>query len=74
LAVFLDGCFWHRCPEHGNAPVHNAGYWEAKLGRNVERDVQVTRALEEAGWIVVRIWEHEPLDQAIAAVAAAFSP
>ena len=59
VAVFLDGCFWHRCPDHGTAPRHNADWWRAKLDRNVERDRQTDAALTEAGWSVVRVWEHE---------------
>ena len=60
LAVFLDGCFWHRCPEHGNAPRANSGYWSTKLDHNVERDRKVIAALDATGWTVLRIWEHVP--------------
>ena len=60
LAVFVDGCFWHRCPEHGTEPRTNSAYWSEKLDRNVERDVRVTDALAEAGWRPLRIWEHVP--------------
>jgi DNA mismatch endonuclease (patch repair protein) len=60
LAVFLDGCFWHRCPEHGNSPRSNSDYWSTKLDRNVERDRRVLVALDAAGWSVLRIWEHVP--------------
>jgi DNA mismatch endonuclease (patch repair protein) len=59
LAVFVDGCFWHRCPEHGNVPRANGGYWQPKLERNVARDRAVDAALGEAGWRVLRVWEHE---------------
>lgn len=59
LAVFLDGCFWHACPEHGTSPTVNAGYWLPKLRRNFERDRLVDEALLAAGWAVVRVWEHE---------------
>lgn len=59
LAVFIDGCFWHCCPAHGNQPDVNTNYWRPKLARNVERDRQVDRALAEEGWDVVRAWEHE---------------
>lgn len=58
LAVYIDGCFWHQCPEHGTMPVSNVDYWKPKLARNVERDREVTEALEAAGWTVLRIWEH----------------
>ena len=60
LAVFLDGCFWHRCPEHGSSPRSNSDYWSTKLDRNVERDRRVLVALDAAGWSVLRIWEHVP--------------
>jgi DNA mismatch endonuclease (patch repair protein) len=59
LAVFVDGCFWHRCPEHGNVPRANGAYWQPKLERNVARDRAVGAALGEAGWRVLRAWEHE---------------
>jgi DNA mismatch endonuclease, patch repair protein len=68
LAVFVDGCFWHRCPEHGNQPRANTGYWSVKLHRNSERDKQVTRELEAAGWSVIRVWEHEDPREAAARV------
>jgi DNA mismatch endonuclease (patch repair protein) len=59
LAVFLDGCFWHGCPEHGNHPKANTDYWSVKLARNVSRDAEVNRELVAAGWSVIRVWEHE---------------
>jgi DNA mismatch endonuclease (patch repair protein) len=59
VAVFVDGCFWHGCPEHYGEPRTNTGYWAPKIARNRERDEVVTRELCEAGWTVVRIWEHE---------------
>jgi DNA mismatch endonuclease (patch repair protein) len=59
LAVFVDGCFWHACPIHGNQPRANTHYWKPKLARNVARDRAVDRALAAAGWTVVRAWEHE---------------
>ena len=61
VAVFVDGCFWHRCPVHGTAPVANGDWWRAKLDGNVARDRRNDRALREAGWEVLRVWEHEPL-------------
>jgi DNA mismatch endonuclease (patch repair protein) len=60
LAVFVDGCFWHRCPKHGNVPRANGDYWRPKLERNVARDRAVDAALGEVGWRVLRAWEHEP--------------
>ena len=71
VAVFVDGCFWHVCPQHGRQPTTNEWYWAPKLRRNMERDAAVNEALQEAGWQVVRIWEHQPLDAAVAAVRAA---
>lgn len=59
VAVFVDGCFWHDCPEHGSAPKANAAWWREKLRRNVERDRDTDTRLREAGWTVVRVWEHE---------------
>lgn len=70
VAVFVDGCFWHRCPEHGTSPAANAGYWAAKLDRNVERDRRNDRALGAAGWEVIRVWEHESPEDAARRVAA----
>jgi DNA mismatch endonuclease, patch repair protein len=71
IAVFVDGCFWHCCPQHGTQPANNTWYWEPKLARNVARDRAADAALGAAGWSVVRIWEHESLDAAIAVVVAA---
>lgn len=71
VAVFIDGCFWHACPKHGTQPTRNDSYWASKLRRNVKRDSAVDAALAEAGWLVLRHWEHEPPDQAARAIAAA---
>jgi DNA mismatch endonuclease (patch repair protein) len=71
VAVFVDGCFWHVCPEHGTKPAANTWYWGPKLTRNVERDRAADAALAAAGWRVVRVWEHESLEEAVAAVNAA---
>ena len=71
VAVFVDGCFWHSCPLHGTTPGTNRDYWEPKLRRNRERDRLVTAALTAEGWVVVRVWEHEPLEGAAAAVETA---
>ncbi|MBI5161190.1 MAG: very short patch repair endonuclease [Micrococcales bacterium] len=59
VAVFIDGCFWHSCPEHGRNPQNNSGYWTPKLLRNRERDEAQTEALTASGWHVLRAWEHE---------------
>lgn len=64
LAVFVDGCFWHGCAEHGNRPKVNTEYWSAKLARNVARDREVDRELASAGWTVIRVWEHEDVSAA----------
>jgi len=71
LAVFLDGCFWHSCPAHGQPPKTNNEYWIPKLERNAERDREQTRLLQQAGWSVVRIWEHVSLGEAVLEVARA---
>lgn len=71
VAVFLDSCFWHACPVHGREPTRNEWYWGPKLARTVERDRQAVAALEDAGWHVVRIWEHENLADAAHTVIAA---
>ncbi|HEX2575485.1 MAG TPA: very short patch repair endonuclease, partial [Aquihabitans sp.] len=62
VAVFVDGCFWHGCPEHQHVPKRNRDYWVPKLQANVARDRRVDAALEAAGWEVVRAWEHEDPD------------
>lgn len=59
VAVFIDGCFWHRCPVHGTTPKRNTEWWNAKLDANVRRDRDTDTALVEEGWRVVRVWEHE---------------
>lgn len=59
VCVYIDGCFWHSCPEHGTMPVSNRDFWVKKLGRNSERDLENTRLLTERGWTVIRCWEHE---------------
>ena len=64
VAVFIDGCFWHGCPEHYVAPRSNTDYWSAKVARNMQRDLDTTRRLREAGWTVLRYWEHDPPDDA----------
>lgn len=70
LAVFVDGCFWHACPEHPRTPRTNVEWWTAKLQRNVARDRQTDADLAEAGWAVVRVWEHETAELAADRVEA----
>lgn len=71
VAVFVDGCYWHGCPEHGTTARTNATYWDSKIGRNRDRDGETDRLLGEAGWLIVRIWEHEDAQEAAERVAAA---
>jgi DNA mismatch endonuclease (patch repair protein) len=59
VAVFVDGCFWHGCPEHASWPKANADWWREKIEANRARDRDTDRRLAEAGWTVVRVWEHE---------------
>ena len=59
VAVFIDGCYWHGCPEHGTTAKTHADYWTAKIARNRERDAETDRLLADAGWKVVRAWEHQ---------------
>ena len=59
VAVFVDGCFWHGCPEHGSTPRANSAFWSAKIERNRARDADTTERLEGLGWTVLRFWEHE---------------
>jgi DNA mismatch endonuclease Vsr len=59
LAVFVDGCFWHGCPQCCRRPATNTLYWHTKLDRNIERDREQTERLEHAGWSVLRLWGHE---------------
>ena len=64
IAVFVDGCFWHSCPEHGTTPKSNQDYWIPKLRQNAERDRNVSKRLLDAGWSVIRIWAHQPPEEA----------
>jgi DNA mismatch endonuclease (patch repair protein) len=60
VALFIDGCFWHGCPDHGVRPTHaNPTYWVDKIHRNRERDRSTDASLQEAGWVSIRVWEHE---------------
>lgn len=71
VAVFVDGCYWHGCPDHFKPPKVNSGYWGPKIERNRERDAKFDQALDAAGWTVVRAWEHEPSEAVATRVAAA---
>lgn len=68
VAVFVDGCFWHRCEQHGTLPKNNAQWWAEKLARNVERDREKDEALARLGWVTVHVWEHEDPVHAAAAL------
>ena len=59
VAVFIDGCFWHGCPKHCRMPSSNREYWEKKIGRNIQRDKEISKELRIKGWIVIRFWEHD---------------
>ena len=59
IVVFIDGCFWHKCPEHYIQPKSNKSYWLPKLERNAVRALEINKAYRTAGWKVVRIWEHD---------------
>lgn len=77
IAVFIDGCFWHGCPEHYQAPLRNGDFWLAKLLRNRERDIETDEQLRSNGWTPLRFWEHEVRadpDRVAAAVATAVLP
>lgn len=68
VAVFIDGCYWHGCPEHYRLPRVNSNYWAPKIEGNRARDRRVDQALVDAGWTVLRFWEHEPPDEIAAEV------
>jgi DNA mismatch endonuclease, patch repair protein len=79
VAIFVDGCFWHACPQHATSPKVNGDWWAAKLATNVARDRDTDDRLAAAGWTVVRVWEHEPTTDAAdrverVVVAAASDP
>lgn len=71
VAVFVNGCFWHGCPEHATWPVTNEQFWRQKIEGNRERDQLQARELAAAGWTVVRLWEHQTLDEMVGAVMLA---
>ncbi|PZF59354.1 very short patch repair endonuclease [Curtobacterium sp. MCBD17_034] len=70
VAVLVDGCFWHACPLHRTSPRTNHDWWERKLATNAARDLDTRHALEEAGWAVIRVWEHEDPEAATDAIEA----
>jgi DNA mismatch endonuclease (patch repair protein) len=70
VVVFLDGCFWHGCPDHHTVAKTNADYWAQKAAENRRRDLETDRLLTDAGWVVLRVWEHEAPSEAALRVAA----
>lgn len=71
VAVFVDGCFWHGCPIHASWPARNGEFWRRKIENNRRRDAEQTERLSAAGWLVLRVWEHEDPDLAAARIASA---
>ncbi|WP_305787363.1 very short patch repair endonuclease [Symbioplanes lichenis] len=71
VAVFVDGCFWHVCPQHATRPASNSTWWAEKLAKNQARDIATNEHLVERGWQVVRVWEHEDPAEAAERVAVA---
>ena len=74
VAVYVDGCFWHSCPQHATVPKNNQQWWIDKLDANVRRDRDTDRQLIDAGWRVVRVWEHEDMQAAADRVMKAVRP
>ncbi|MFY1679518.1 MULTISPECIES: very short patch repair endonuclease [unclassified Streptomyces] len=64
VAVFVDGCFWHGCPDHATWPKNNAAFWKEKIQKNRARDLDTDARLEAAGWLPLRVWEHERAEAA----------
>ncbi|NMO53839.1 very short patch repair endonuclease [Actinoplanes sp. TBRC 11911] len=74
VAVFVDGCFWHVCPEHRTSPAANAEWWATKLAKNQARDTATNEHLSGLGWTVIRIWEHEDPETAAKFILTAVKP
>lgn len=70
LAVLVDGCFWHGCPEHSVPAKHNGAWWAQKLQSNRRRDDETTEVLRADGWEVLRVWEHEAPEDVVSEVQA----
>ncbi|WP_409057903.1 very short patch repair endonuclease [Streptomyces sp. SYP-A7185] len=70
VAVFIDGCFWHGCPEHATYPKANSAFWREKIDKNALRDTRTTAHLESLGWTVLRFYTHEKPEQVAAQVTA----
>jgi DNA mismatch endonuclease (patch repair protein) len=71
VAVFVDGCFWHGCPEHATWPKANAEFWRKKISTNKLRDADTNEVLTDAGWVVLRFWEHDDPDRCARMIANA---
>lgn len=74
VAVFIDGCFWHGCPDHCKLPKTNTDYWHKKIAANAARDTDTDHALRTAGWTVMRFWAHVPRDQIVESVVSVITP
>jgi DNA mismatch endonuclease (patch repair protein) len=74
VCVFVDGCFWHSCPDHATTPSTNRDYWVDKIERNVVRDRETDARLAEEGWTVLRFWEHDDVSVAADAVESVVRP
>jgi DNA mismatch endonuclease (patch repair protein) len=70
VAIFVDGCYWHGCPQHGTMPKRNVAFWQAKIAGNLQRDEDTRQRLAEAGWVAVQVWEHDDPEQAASDIAA----
>ena len=70
VAVYVDGCFWHSCPDHATIPKNNREWWIEKLEANVRRDRDTDHRLAEAGWLAIRVWEHEDMAEAARTIEA----
>ncbi|WP_437012857.1 very short patch repair endonuclease [Streptomyces sp. enrichment culture] len=73
VAVFVDGCYWHGCPEHYRPAATRAKFWEDKISSNKARDIETNRRLQESGWTVIRVWEHEDPSSAADKICAVVS-
>jgi DNA mismatch endonuclease, patch repair protein len=73
VAVFVDGCFWHGCPEHATWPKRNSDFWRTKIEKNRNRDIETDRLLAEADWLSLRVWEHEDAVAAATRIHAAIA-
>jgi DNA mismatch endonuclease (patch repair protein) len=59
IVIFIDSCFWHLCPIHGKIPASNSLFWEEKLNKNSQRDIEVNNHYKSINWNVKRVWEHD---------------